>query len=547
MLPGRRAVGGPPGGWAWPSGAGVASGGVGVARGSSEVLSHCGAAHLLETTALVLLRSPEYHRDPVCPHGQAPRRTAGPSQQVDLLSRNQKRPPQRCPRRCGSAARADRQGVDVRLGGRLHTEMPRRVQMETVLLLALLLGAVGAAANQESCPSGELTKDGECCLQCSPGEGVLTPCGATQTVCSPCIDSETFSESTSHTERCQPCTRCGGLRRMKSPCTDTNDAVCVCNYDFYLNQPSGRCERCTRCPEGQGMLSSCVDDRDTVCEACGGGDTFSDQESATEPCLPCTLCDEGGETPSESTVFPDPSLPPDYEVDPDPAGPPPDAGEVDLPATEGPEPVYRGLHDKLIPIYCSILAAVVLGLLAFIIFKRWNSCKQNKQGNSCPGGPAAQQQQATPSPEGEKMHSDSGISVDSQSLQEGHSQSQTVVTVDEEPCLLVPLQTREELEVLESLVLDGGPGPGPGLGEGEWSRLAGLLGYPQDRIDSLRRRQQPLQALLSDWAGQEGADRDLLCSALSKMNRGDLAEKLQPAKPSGAKPSGAKPNATSVV
>ncbi|CAL8285044.1 unnamed protein product [Merluccius merluccius] len=135
---------------------------------------------------------------------------------------------------------------------------------------------------------------------------------------------ETFSESTSHTERCQPCTRCGGLRRMKSPCTDTNDAVCVCNYDFYLNQPSGRCERCTRCPEGQGMHR----------------------------------CMHGGETPSESTVFPDPSLPPDYEVDPDPAGPPPDAGEVDLPATEGPEPVYRGLHDKLIPIYCSILAAI---------------------------------------------------------------------------------------------------------------------------------------------------------------------------------------------
>lgn len=35
------------------------------------------------------------------------------------------------------------------------------------------------------------------------------------------------------------------------------------------------------------------------------------------------------------------------------------------------ERLYQGLNDKLIPIYCSILAAVVVGLVAFIIFKRW--------------------------------------------------------------------------------------------------------------------------------------------------------------------------------
>ncbi|CAL8306504.1 unnamed protein product [Boreogadus saida] len=235
----------------------------------------------------------------------------------------------------------------------------------------------------------------------------------------------------------------------------------------------------------------------------------------------------------------------DYE---DPAGPPP--SEEPTP-TERPGLVYKGLHDKLIPIYCSILAAVVLGLLAFVIFKRWNSCKQNKQGNSCPSGQQGPVQQASPSPEGEKMHSDSGISVDSQSLQEGHSTSQTVVTVDEDPCLLVPLQTREEeLEVLESLLLDDGGRPG-GLGEGEWSRLAVLLGYPPDRIEGLRRGQRPpLRALLGDWAGREGgpAGRDLLCSALNTMNRPDLAEKLLPPaaapKPGGG---GAKSNATSVV
>lgn len=31
---------------------------------------------------------------------------------------------------------------------------------------------------------------------------------------------------------------------------------------------------------------------------------------------------------------------------------------------------HNSLNEKLIPIYCSILAAVVVGLVAFIIFKR---------------------------------------------------------------------------------------------------------------------------------------------------------------------------------
>nr|2MJO_A Chain A, Tumor necrosis factor receptor superfamily member 16 [Rattus norvegicus]2MJO_B Chain B, Tumor necrosis factor receptor superfamily member 16 [Rattus norvegicus] len=39
----------------------------------------------------------------------------------------------------------------------------------------------------------------------------------------------------------------------------------------------------------------------------------------------------------------------------------------------------RGTTDNLIPVYASILAAVVVGLVAYIAFKRWNSSKQNKQ------------------------------------------------------------------------------------------------------------------------------------------------------------------------
>lgn len=53
---------------------------------------------------------------------------------------------------------------------------------------------------------------------------------------------------------------------------------------------------------------------------------------------------------------------------------------------------------------------------------RWNSCKQNKQAAN--NRAATNTQMVTP--EGEKLHSDSGISVDTQSLQEQqHTQAET--------------------------------------------------------------------------------------------------------------------------
>lgn len=66
---------------------------------------------------------------------------------------------------------------------------------------------------------------------------------------------------------------------------------------------------------------------------------------------------------------------------------------------------------------------IVKRLKFSLISSRWNSCKQNKHGannRACSANPSQ-----TPSPEGEKLHSDSGISVDSQSLQEGQGPPHT--------------------------------------------------------------------------------------------------------------------------
>ncbi|CAM4707665.1 unnamed protein product [Leuciscus chuanchicus] len=431
--------------------------------------------------------------------------------------------------------------------------------MFTVTVVFLLVGNV--FSSQDSCPSGAFTASGECCKQCQPGEGMKKPCGATQTECEPCLDSETFSENFSHTEKCQSCTPCSELMRMLEPCTDANDAVCVCDYGFFLSDVTGRCEACTVCPVGQGVLMRCGFDRDTMCEECVD-DTFSDQETSFDPCLPCTQCEQPDmelesctplsdavcqevDTPNSSTS---PSPPPIPYVTPVPSLPtfsspapsvvsytdksPPNSPTESVTTADPGLKKLHGLSDNLIPIYTSILAAVLLGLVAFIIFKRWNSCKQNKQGannRACSANPSQ-----TPSPEGEKLHSDSGISVDSQSLQEGQGPPHTVVKIDGSSALSLPLHTREEVEKLLNCTCEGEESGANE--ETDWCSLAGLLGYKEEHIANFKQEERPIQALLSHWASQDSANIDTLCTALKKINREDIAQSIT-----------VKPTATSTV
>ncbi|XP_062342410.1 tumor necrosis factor receptor superfamily member 16 [Osmerus eperlanus] len=318
--------------------------------------------------------------------------------------------------------------------------MMRTISLLVVfIVVGMVLGSKTERAVLQPCESGQYTRSGDCCEECPPGEGVVRPCGTSQTVCSQCMDSETYSENYSLTEVCLPCTQCTGLMRMQTPCTDSNDAICVCNYGYFFNDLSLRCEPCTVCPSGQGVQGHCEYNHDTVCEECID-DSYSDRDSSLDPCLPCTVCDEGIEvemspcTPLEDSVCHNPFLPtytsptsdtpsfstmqdflPDGSISPSPGE------ETTTPNPSTPRFLGNPLNENLIPIYCSILAAVVVGLVVYIVFKRWISCKQNKQAANNLAAATANQ---TPTPEGEKLHSDSGISVDSQSLQEQLAQAQ---------------------------------------------------------------------------------------------------------------------------
>lgn len=57
-------------------------------------------------------------------------------------------------------------------------------------LLISPLTQVSFGGAQEACLTGLYTYSGECCRACNLGEGVAQPCGANQTVCEPCLDSE---------------------------------------------------------------------------------------------------------------------------------------------------------------------------------------------------------------------------------------------------------------------------------------------------------------------------------------------------------------------
>ncbi|NWV40946.1 TNR16 factor, partial [Grantiella picta] len=389
-----------------------------------------------------------------------------------------------------------------------------------------------AGGSKDRCLSQMFTASGECCRSCNLGEGVVQPCGVNQTVCEPCLDSVTYSDTVSATEPCKPCTQCEGLQSMLAPCVESDDAVCHCAYGYFQNDSSGSCQECRVCEVGFGLMFPCKEHEDTVCEECPEG-TFSSEANFVDPCLPCTTCEENEVLLRECTATADAEcrgLHPRWTT-PSPAlagSESPEATSRDPPGTEGTastagsattvmgssQPVLsHGTADSLIPVYCSILAAVVLGLLAYIVFKRWNSCKQNKQGAN--NRPVNQ----TPSPEGEKLHSDSGISVDSQSLHDqqppGQGGQGPAPKADGTPFSALPASKQEEVAKLLG-----------SCAEDAWRQLAGELGYQEELIASFTREEAPGRALLAHWGCRDSATLEALLAALRRIQRGDIADSL---------------------
>ncbi|KAL6489622.1 hypothetical protein MHYP_G00033630 [Metynnis hypsauchen] len=327
-----------------------------------------------------------------------------------------------------------------------------------------------------------LTHDGKCCSECPPGTGLASECGAENTKCQPCQDGVTFSDS-------------AGL---------------------------SSCLACARCPPGRPPAGALHRDpghtvENTECEPCPLG-TFSDEQSASQACQPCTRCkDDKVEIqacqPNSDTVCMEREL----NFMSRPAGWPrlteDDSVKVSGTAhgSEAPELTPQDQGGNNILLYVSVLAAVVLGLLIYVAYKCWKSFQQKKALGKARAG------ELNTVAEGEKLHSDSGVFLDSHSQQDGQPSKGSKRDSKQDTRLYINLPPHRQEEVEQ--LLEEGSGRG-------WRQLGGALGYEQERLDVFGRGEAPVRTLLTDWSQQDGSTLGLLCSALARIERHDVAKAL---------------------
>ncbi|XP_027559414.1 tumor necrosis factor receptor superfamily member 16-like [Neopelma chrysocephalum] len=134
------------------------------------------------------------------------------------------------------------------------------------------------------------------------------------------------------------------------------------------------------------------------------------EEEREEPCPPCPACSREWhrETPGVEGW----GGGRDAAAVPVPGGTPPVSGDprVTPPAPGDPPEPPPG---ATIPLYCALLAAVVVGLVAYVAFKCWDTCRKKRQLDK-----ARDAGDAGMSPDGEKLRGDSGVFLDTPGPQE---------------------------------------------------------------------------------------------------------------------------------
>ncbi|XP_053483276.1 tumor necrosis factor receptor superfamily member 16 [Ictalurus furcatus] len=394
-----------------------------------------------------------------------------------------------------------------------------------VLSLSLHITALKVKVVEgDVCASGKFTSSGECCSLCPQGMGVASNCELEDTKCQPCLEGVTFSGSEG-LSGCQPCSQCPlGVPQLER-CTITEDTHCDCGKGFFLwkqtNETDALCAPCATCGRGEGVVRACGPAGNTVCQPCGSG-TFSEDKSYSQTCMPCSRCreDEVEIRPCQAksdTLCMDRDLhifsrngsegPWEFPRRPGSADEEHERKNKGVTGSEAPDlssEDHQGGNNIII--YVSVLAAVVLGLLIYVAYKCWKSFQQKAALGK------ARAAELNNVVEGEKLHSDSGVFLDSHSLQENQPSKGSK---QDTRYINLPPQRQEEVEKLLS---EGG--------SQSWRQLAGVLGYEQERADMFGRGEDPVHTLLTDWAQQDSSTLELLSTALSNIERHDVAKAL---------------------
>ncbi|XP_061631627.1 tumor necrosis factor receptor superfamily member 16 isoform X1 [Phyllopteryx taeniolatus] len=366
----------------------------------------------------------------------------------------------------------------------------------------------------DACASGQFTESGECCRVCPAGFGVAVECGKDDTKCTPCPQG-TFSSS-EDLGRCLPCSQCPYGVPTLATCSAVEDTQCECDSGFFYFRAYGLCAPCSKCKRGEGAAQECGPKGDTQCRLCVPG-TFSEEHANTKPCQTCTQCTDSEVEiracmPNSDTLCMDKKLHILSRDTPSWSGVEEVTAGGGSPAPGTPKFTPQGEKGgNNILAYVSVLAAVVLGLLVYVAYKCWRSCKQ-KQALS-----KARAAELGASPEGEKLQSDSGVFLDSQSLQDNQPCKGTKRDSKQDTRLYINLPPHRQEEV-ERLLQEG-------AGRG-WRQLGQALGYEAEQLDLFGRGEAPARTLLSNWALKEGSTLGLLCSALARIERPDVVSAL---------------------
>ncbi|MEQ2305768.1 hypothetical protein AMECASPLE_001427 [Ameca splendens] len=391
--------------------------------------------------------------------------------------------------------------------------------MRLIVIFALLLLKVCLA---KACASGKFTESGHCCRLCPAGYEVEVECGKEDTKCAPCPQG-TFSPSEG-LGACRSCSKCPPGVPMLASCSASQDTQCECDTDFFFLSSYSVCAPCSKCRRGQGAVRECGPQGDTLCQKCSPG-TFSEEDLNTKPCQICTQCSDK-EVEIQSCMHNSDTLCMDKKLNilTRPAGA---DGALNIPnwpvleeaeeevgsPAPGPSkftPLDEGGSNNILA-YVSVLAAVVLGLLVYVAYKCWRSCKQKKALSK------ARVAELGTSPEGEKLQSDSGVFLDSYSLQDNQPSKGTKRESKLDNRLYINLPPHKQEEV-ERLLQDAS-----GCG---WRHLGAALGYEPEQLDLFGRGEAPAHTLLSNWAQREGSTLGLMGSALARIERPDVLTAL---------------------
>ncbi|XP_015226418.1 PREDICTED: tumor necrosis factor receptor superfamily member 16-like [Cyprinodon variegatus] len=384
----------------------------------------------------------------------------------------------------------------------------RLIIISAVLLLKVALG--------EACASGKFTESGHCCRLCPAGYEVEVECGKEDTKCKPCPKG-TFSPSEG-LEACRPCSTCPRGVPMLASCSASQDIQCDCDTGYYFLSSLSLCAPCSKCGRGQGVVRECDHQGNRVCQKCGPG-TFMEDDFHTKECQLCTQCSEEEVEIRACLFFSDTvCLDKQLHILSRPALNIPNGtllmeeGEGGNP-TLGPSkltPQDEGDSNNILA-YVSVPAAVVLGLLVYVAYKCWQSCKQKKALSK------ARVAELGTSPEAEKLQSDSGVFLDTYSLQDNQPSKGTKRDSKYDNRLYINLPPNKQEEVERLLQEASGRG---------WRHLGAALGYEPEQLDLFGRGEAPTHTLLSNWAQKEGSTLGLLSSALARIERSDVVTAL---------------------